>query len=382
MRSPIPSSCCSRTRSASPPSPRPRGWSRRSSACGRASPRPSRRWRIIGRTAACSTSSSAGWKGATSRRSSSATSTPSWRGRARRGPRPKRGPQSVQSLLTDGGALEASEEVLNSQLVQRLRERQVALSAQIAELSTTLLPGHPRIRALDGQVANLGEQIRQEAEKVLASLNTAARVAAARENSLVESLDAAKGDVSRSNDEEIELRALEREGGGAAGIAGIVPGALSRGGGAHRRELSAGRCPHHLARRSAARAVLPEEDDDGGGGGHRDAAVRFGYLADARIHLRPRLPGDRLRRPVFRGAPGGARSRGGAEHRPDLRGSAGACAGGDERPSPNSRSSPASAQDADASGRGGRSRQPKRRWKPTLRPQTTSHRFPHPMMSR
>ncbi len=119
--------------------------------------------------------------------------------------------QSVQSLLTDGGALEASQEVLNSQLVQRLRERQVALSAQRAELSTTLLPGHPRIRALDGQVANLGEQIRQEAEKILASLNTAARVAAARENSLVESLDAAKGDVSRSNDEEIELRALQRE---------------------------------------------------------------------------------------------------------------------------------------------------------------------------
>ncbi len=119
--------------------------------------------------------------------------------------------QSVQSLLAEGGALEASQEVLNSQLVQRLRERQVALSAQIAELSTTLLPGHPRIRALSGQVANLREQIRQEAEKILASLNTAARVAAARENSLVESLNAAKGDVSRSNDEEIELRALQRE---------------------------------------------------------------------------------------------------------------------------------------------------------------------------
>jgi len=117
----------------------------------------------------------------------------------------------VQKLLDDGGSLDSSEEVLNSQLIQRLRERQVALQAQIAELSTTLLPGHPRIRALEGQVANLDAQTRDEARKVLASLQTAARIAQAREESLVKSLNEAKGDVSRSNDQGIELRALQRE---------------------------------------------------------------------------------------------------------------------------------------------------------------------------
>ena len=106
----------------------------------------------------------------------------------------------VQKLLDEGGSLDASEEVLNSQLIQRLRERQVALQAQIADLSTTLLPTHPRIRALQEQVANLDEQIRDEAKKVLASLQTAARVAAAREESLLKSLNEAKADVSRSND--------------------------------------------------------------------------------------------------------------------------------------------------------------------------------------
>ena len=117
----------------------------------------------------------------------------------------------VQSILDEGGPIDASEEVLNSQLVQRLRERQGALRAQIAELTTTLLPSHPRIRALEEQVANLEAQIREEAAKVLASLQTAARVAAAREQSLIASLDEAKVDVSRSNDRGIELRALERE---------------------------------------------------------------------------------------------------------------------------------------------------------------------------
>ncbi len=117
----------------------------------------------------------------------------------------------VQNLLNEGEPLDASEEVLNSQLIQRLRERQVALQAQTAELSTTLLPSHPRIRALQGQVANLETQIRGEAAKVLAALQTAARVAAAREESLVASLNEAKVDVSRTNDQGIELRALERE---------------------------------------------------------------------------------------------------------------------------------------------------------------------------
>ena len=48
---------------------------------------------------------------------------------------------------------------------------------QIAELSTSLLPGHPRIVALENQSRDLTKQIRAEARKILKSLETAARVA-------------------------------------------------------------------------------------------------------------------------------------------------------------------------------------------------------------
>ncbi len=158
----------------------------------------------------------------------------------------------VQQLLDEGGALNSSEEVLNSQLIQRLRERQVALRAQIAELSTTLLPGHPRIRALEGQVANLETQIRSETQKVLASLKTAARVAAAREESLLKSLNDAKADVSRSNDQGIELRALERE---AAAQRDLLESFLSR-----YREASARTDANYLPAdaRIISRAVAPQ----------------------------------------------------------------------------------------------------------------------------
>ena len=55
--------------------------------------------------------------------------------------------------------------MLSSELIQRLRERQVQLKADIADLSTTLLDNHPRIRALRSQLADLDEQIRGEARE-------------------------------------------------------------------------------------------------------------------------------------------------------------------------------------------------------------------------
>ncbi|MGH6926428.1 MAG: Wzz/FepE/Etk N-terminal domain-containing protein [Propylenella sp.] len=159
----------------------------------------------------------------------------------------------IQNLLDEGGPIDASEEVLSSQLIQRLRERQVALRAQVAELSTTLLPGHPRIRALEGQVANLEAQIREEAAKVLTSLQTAARVAAAREQSLVTSLNEAKVDVSRANDQGIELRALERE---ATAQRGLLESFLGR-----YREAAARTDANYLPAdaRIISRAVAPTE---------------------------------------------------------------------------------------------------------------------------
>ncbi|RWX62475.1 chain-length determining protein, partial [Mesorhizobium sp. M4B.F.Ca.ET.089.01.1.1] len=67
---------------------------------------------------------------------------------------------SVRKALQSGGSLDAVPEVLNSDLIQRLRERQVELRANIADLSTTLLDNHPRIRALKSQLADLDGQIR------------------------------------------------------------------------------------------------------------------------------------------------------------------------------------------------------------------------------
>lgn len=117
----------------------------------------------------------------------------------------------LRQLLESGGSLESVSEVLNSQLIQRLRESQVALQARIAELSTSLLPSHPQYKALQRQLADLESQIRGEARKILTGLESDARIAQARVESLLASLNELKAAVTQSNEKRIALRDLERD---------------------------------------------------------------------------------------------------------------------------------------------------------------------------
>ena len=119
--------------------------------------------------------------------------------------------ESVRAILQSGASLDALPEVLSSPLIQRLRERQVQLKADIADLSTTLLDNHPRIRALRSQLADLDGQIRNAAQNALNGLASEASAAQMREKQLIADLNALKAESARAGEEEVELRALERE---------------------------------------------------------------------------------------------------------------------------------------------------------------------------
>ncbi|MBL8581045.1 MAG: GumC family protein, partial [Rhizobiaceae bacterium] len=119
--------------------------------------------------------------------------------------------QSVRDALKNGASLDAFPEVLSSGLIQRLRERQVQLKADIADLSTTLLENHPRIRSLKSQLADLDTQIRASAGQVLQGLETEAATAKLREDQIVADLNRLKVESARAGEDEVELRALERE---------------------------------------------------------------------------------------------------------------------------------------------------------------------------
>ena len=116
----------------------------------------------------------------------------------------------IRSMIESGRQLEASE-ILNSDLIRRLSEQRVTLRAQLAEQSATLLEFHPRIKELRAQIADLENQIRAETEKVVRSLESNARIADARVNTLNVSLGQLKTQAASSNEQDVELRALERE---------------------------------------------------------------------------------------------------------------------------------------------------------------------------
>ncbi|MFN0263344.1 Wzz/FepE/Etk N-terminal domain-containing protein [Tepidamorphus sp. 3E244] len=116
----------------------------------------------------------------------------------------------IRQLMDNGQAVQARE-VSGSVLIQRLQEERVRRASQIAELSSTLLPAHPRMKELNAQLRNLDRQIEVEVEKIVAGLENDAAVAAAREMQIESSIEGLKSDVAVDNASEVELRALERE---------------------------------------------------------------------------------------------------------------------------------------------------------------------------
>jgi polysaccharide biosynthesis transport protein len=116
----------------------------------------------------------------------------------------------IREMLQSGKPIEASE-VLNSELTRRLSEQRVTLRAQLAEQSSTLLDGHPRIKELKAQLADLDRQLREEAGKISRSLDNDARIASGRVEGLSASLDQLKKQATSSNGQDVQLRALERE---------------------------------------------------------------------------------------------------------------------------------------------------------------------------
>ncbi|MBZ9759349.1 exopolysaccharide transport family protein [Mesorhizobium sp. CA8] len=119
--------------------------------------------------------------------------------------------ESVRRALQNGGSLDSVPEVLSSELIQRLRERQVELRANIADLSTTLLDNHPRIRALKSQLADLDGQIRNEAQKIIRGLSAQAQTAKAREDQLIADVNTLKAAAARAGEQQVQLDALQRD---------------------------------------------------------------------------------------------------------------------------------------------------------------------------
>ena len=111
----------------------------------------------------------------------------------------------------DSSGIYASDQLLQSPLVQELRRQQGMLEREIAELSSELGPAHPRMVQLKADAADLENQIAVEIGKVAQGLRNEVTVALAREKGLERQSAEMQRQLSKTNEDEIELRALERE---------------------------------------------------------------------------------------------------------------------------------------------------------------------------
>lgn len=116
----------------------------------------------------------------------------------------------IRDALRLGKVFETSE-IINNELVRRLLEQRAALKAQLALEERTLLPGHPRMKELTSQLADLEGQVRAAAERAARAFENDARAAGARVASMQAELDSQKKATALSNEDEIQLKALERE---------------------------------------------------------------------------------------------------------------------------------------------------------------------------
>ncbi len=117
----------------------------------------------------------------------------------------------ARALLNSPAGIETSSEVLDSNLIQQLREQEVALQRQITELSADLLPQHPDMISRQAELDDLRRAIGAEVGKIVRRLENEVRVAAARETALRRSIAGLKKEVSTEKQRESELQSLERE---------------------------------------------------------------------------------------------------------------------------------------------------------------------------
>jgi tyrosine-protein kinase Etk/Wzc len=118
--------------------------------------------------------------------------------------------RKLRDLISSGKPIDSAD-IANSEAMRRLIEQRIAVRGQLAEQSTTLLDQHPRIKELKAQAAEIDRQIQIEGERLLRQLDNDANVASDRLAMLTANLDQAKKNASQTNEQDVELRALERE---------------------------------------------------------------------------------------------------------------------------------------------------------------------------
>lgn len=119
--------------------------------------------------------------------------------------------EQVRALARGRGNVETAYDVLQSPLIQRLREQEVSLQREMSEALKTYGDRHPRLIALRADMQEMHARIAQEVEKIAASVANELEVSATGVRTLERSIADLRKVSDSAGGAEIRLRELERD---------------------------------------------------------------------------------------------------------------------------------------------------------------------------
>ncbi len=118
--------------------------------------------------------------------------------------------KQIRKLLSEG-ALDTASEVISSPAVSDIRSRLITLLELRAQLLTTYLPAHPRVKEVASQIAIQRSALKSAMEKFARNYDTEAQIALEKERKITASLAALKEDILDINEDQVKLQSYSQE---------------------------------------------------------------------------------------------------------------------------------------------------------------------------
>lgn len=100
---------------------------------------------------------------------------------------------------------------INAPGMQQLRGQQALVSAQVAQLSARYGPNHPELIAAKDQLEEINQQIRGQAQRVVAGLEAQAQASQGRVREIASKLSSTERELARADSSSVRLRELESQ---------------------------------------------------------------------------------------------------------------------------------------------------------------------------
>jgi len=120
--------------------------------------------------------------------------------------------RQIEQNVADGRIEESGLiEVLQSPLIQRLKEQESGVQRERAELATRYGPKHPKMLNVQAELADIKAKISYEIDKIVAGIRGEAEVAAIRVQTLQQNLESLKAESFEVSRAQVQMRELDRE---------------------------------------------------------------------------------------------------------------------------------------------------------------------------